>query len=415
MKFIKILLLTFFISLISSAKSEVIRVGKNQPHQSIVAALANCADDDTLFLEKGTYHEHDVVIEKSITLTGHPYAIIDGDKAGEILVVRADSVVIDGLQLHNVGVSYLKDMAAIRVDHVEYATIKNCTILNAFFGIYLAKSNFATILNNHLKGQANDEYNSGNAIHLWYCTNAFIKGNTVEYHRDGIYLEFVEDSWIVDNLSHDNLRYGLHFMFSNNDEYNHNTFINNGAGVAVMFSKFIEMCHNTFELNWGTASYGLLLKEIYDANVENNIFIKNTTAIHAEGATRTWFEHNLFKENGWAFNVGGSCMHNTIVHNNFVSNTFDIVGSSHRNHTTYNNNYWSDYSGYDLNKDRIGDIPHRPVKLFNYIIKRVPESIVLMRSPFVDLMSVAEKISPVFTPDNVIDHQPSTRKFNVSN
>lgn len=175
------------------------------------------------------------------------------------------------------------------------------------------------------------------------------------------------------------------------------------------------MCWNTFERNWGSASYGLLLKEIFDANIQDNIFLSNSTAIHAEGATRTLFEHNTFQENGWAFNVGGSCMKNIIVHNDFISNTFDIIGSSSANNTLYDNNYWSEYSGYDLDKDRKGDVPHRPVKLFNYIIKRVPEAIVLMRSPFVDLLSVAEKISPVFTPDNVIDHNPSTRKFNDHN
>jgi len=51
-------------------------------------------------------------------------------------------------------------------------------------------------------------------------------------------------------------------MFSNDDVYEDNTFENNGAGVAVMFSKRISMYNNIFKENWGTASYGLLLKEI---------------------------------------------------------------------------------------------------------------------------------------------------------
>lgn len=58
--------------------------------------------------------------------------------------------------------------------------------------------------------------------------------------RDGIYLEFADNCEITNNQSIDNLRYGLHFMFSNDDIYRGNIFENNGAGVAVMFSKELK-------------------------------------------------------------------------------------------------------------------------------------------------------------------------------
>jgi nitrous oxidase accessory protein len=74
--------------------------------------------------------------------------------------------------------------------------------------------------------------------------------------------------------------------------------------------------------------------------------------------------------------------------------------------TTFNNNYWSEYAGYDLNKDGIGDIPYYPVNLFSYILDQSPETVVLMRSLFIDLLNYAEKISPVFTPIDVIDQYP---------
>jgi len=406
-------LLAFLAFCPPQSTARILHVGKGQPYNTIRGAHKEANKSDTLFLHKGLYKEGKIEIEKSLYLTGEPGAVITGDLKYEVLELKADSITVDGIEIQDVGVSNLEDMAAIRVSESDHVVIKNCRINNAFFGIYLAKSHYSRIINNHVQGKADNEYNSGNAIHLWYCRNSLIKGNTVIEHRDGIYLEFVEHSVIKDNLSRQNLRYGLHFMFSNHDEYNNNIFIDNGAGVAVMFSKFIEMCYNTFEQNWGPSSYGLLLKEIYDANVEMNIFNGNTTGIHAEGATRIWFEFNEFKENGWALNIGGSCMNNTIKHNNFISNTFDIVGNSKKQNMGFENNYWSDYSGYDLDYDGIGDIPHRPVKLFNYIIDKVPEAIVLLRSPFVDLLSIAEKVSPVFTPDNIVDLKPAITKFNV--
>jgi nitrous oxidase accessory protein len=402
------------LSLAVEGYSIEIHVGEGQSISTIKEGIRLSSVGDSIILHPGKYEEGALEIDKSISLIGLNYPVISGSGEYEVLHISADSVWIEGLIIMDVGVSYLKDLAAIRVDNSNHVTITKNKILNAFFGIYFAKSHFAEITYNEVKGNAIHQHNSGNAIHLWSCHTAMIRHNHVLRHRDGIYLEFVDSSFIINNISQENLRYGLHFMFSNYDEYNHNDFSENGAGVAVMFSKFIDMCHNTFSQNWGAAAYGLLLKEIYDGTIEYNNFHTNSTAIHAEGVTRVLMQFNTFKENGWALNVSGSCMNNVITRNNFINNTFDIIGGTNQLNTDYTHNFWSEYSGYDLNKDKIGDIPHRPVKLFNYIIDRVPESIVLLRSPFVDLLSVAEKISPVFTPKNIIDQKPSITRFDVT-
>jgi len=77
----------------------------------------------------------------------------------------------------------------------------------------------------------------------------------------------VHDSDIRDNLSTGNLRYGMHFMYSDDCRYTNNVFRKNGSGVAVMFTKRVQMVGNRFEDNWGPAAYGLLLKEISDSRL----------------------------------------------------------------------------------------------------------------------------------------------------
>lgn len=67
--------------------------------------------------------------------------------------------------------------------------------------------------------------------------------------------------------SEHNLRYGLHFMFSHNDQYHHNWFHHNGAGVAVMYFRQVQMTENEFGYNWGGSAYGLLLKDISDSHI----------------------------------------------------------------------------------------------------------------------------------------------------
>lgn len=75
-------------------------------------------------------------------------------------------------------------------------------------------------------------------------------------------------------------------MFSNNDSYIDNTFTDNGAGVAVMFSNHISMFRNLFSMNRGASAYGLLLKEISDGAIKDNIFENNTTGVLMEGTNR---------------------------------------------------------------------------------------------------------------------------------
>ncbi len=373
---------------------------------SIKQGVAIASPFDTLLIKKGIYNEVNIVIDKPLTLLGEGNPVIDGENKGEIITIIADNVTVDGLSIINVGTSYTADYAAIRVVKSKNFLIQNVRLEKLFFGIYLEKSRDGRVFNNKIIGDAVEEYNSGNGIQLWYCRNIVVEQNIVKHVRDGIYLEFSDSITINNNLSSNNIRYGLHFMFSNNDDYTNNTFENNGAGVAVMFSKQIKMYNNTFKKNWGTASYGLLLKEINDAEIIGNTFEENTIGITVEGSNRIEYKNNDFKSNGWAVKVRGACYANSFIENNFLNNSFDISYNARLNDNVFENNYWSSYTGYDLDKNGIGDIPYRPVKLFSYIVNRTPETIILLRSLFIDIIDFSEKVSPVFTPDNLFDNFP---------
>ncbi|MCF8464081.1 MAG: nitrous oxide reductase family maturation protein NosD [Flavobacteriales bacterium] len=395
-----------FLTLHFLAFSKQIDVCKNCTQTNIQSAISVADSGDMVFVKAGTYNEYDITINKPLTLKGEKGTIVDGQKKGYILKIEANHVTVSGLHLKNVGMSFTKDFSAIHVYKAKNFKIENCTLEAVFFGMLIEKSNTGLIKNNVVSGEGTQEITSGNGIHLWHCNNVVVENNHCHNVRDGIYFEFVTDSKVLNNLSNHNLRYGLHFMFSNHDTYNDNTFRENGAGVAVMFSKFIHMERNVFEKNWGTASYGLLLKEIYDAEIINNRFEGNTIAINIEGSTRVNYFNNILKGNGWGVKVAGACYKNVFEHNSFSSNAFDVSYNSKMNDNSFNENYWGDYTGYDLNKDGIGDVPHRPVKLFSYIVNRTPETIVLLRSLFVDIINFSEKVSPVFTPDDLVDEKP---------
>ncbi|MCB0657317.1 MAG: nitrous oxide reductase family maturation protein NosD [Saprospiraceae bacterium] len=382
------------------------QVGAGTACPTIHEGIEQANPGDTLFIQPGIYREGNIEIAKKLAIQGIDWPVIDGENKTEILTITVDSVTIEGLRIQNVGTNYLKDQAGIRGVRVKHLLIRNNRLMNTFFGIYLEHCSDVIVAGNHIEGSAIDEVSSGNAIHAWYCKLIQIEANQVSGHRDGIYFEFVDSSQICENDSQQNLRYGLHFMFSNDDDYMQNRFELNGAGVAVMFSRRIVMRNNQFIENWGSASYGLLLKEIYDGWIYLNRFDQNTIGVYSEGSNRILFEENIIHRNGWGVKIAGGCADNLYRYNDFNLNTFDVTIPHNQPSITFQYNHWDQYQGYDLNHDGVGDVPFRPVKLYGYVVSRSPEAIVLLRSFLVDLLNYAEKVNPVATPLLVQDPTP---------
>ncbi|MBT8386812.1 MAG: nitrous oxide reductase family maturation protein NosD [Ignavibacteria bacterium] len=404
------LYLFFSLTTVSILAKEII-VSKTGKVTTIRKAIKLAENFDVILIKPGHYAEGNIIVNKMVQIIGEDYPIIDGEGEGEVFTVTVDSVIISGLTITNSGISYLEENSGIRLEKVRNCSITNNKLINNFFAIYLAQSANCFISGNYIRGEKKRETNSGNGIHLWYSKNITIENNTISNHRDGIYFEFVRNGIIRNNYSKNNLRYGLHFMFSDTCKYEDNTFENNGAGVAVMYTKFVLMKNNKFINNWGSASYGILLKEISDSRIEENIFSENSTGLYMEGCTRITIENNNFIKNGWAIKLMANSMNNIFHNNNFITNSFDIATNSRQNFNTFEKNYWSNYNGYDLDKDGYGDVPFRPVTMFSMMVQDQPASLILLHSLFIGILNVAESIIPAITPEALTDQKPRMRKI----
>ena len=402
------LLVSFFLFNFS-LPAETIKVAKTGSITLIKEAIEAAEDFDEIIIQQGEYSEGNIIINKKLKITGENYPVIDGRGEGEIFTIKSDDVQISGLLIKNSGISYLEENAGIRLDEVKNCSISNNRFINNFFAIYLAKSADCKIDQNYIKGTKKRETNSGNGIHLWYCKNITVNDNKIFNHRDGIYFEFVRHGKISNNYSSGNLRYGLHFMFSDSCDYFNNIFKDNGAGVAVMYTRNVTMINNEFTHNWGTASYGILLKEISDSKIESNSFSENSIALYMEGCSRVTIVRNNFIKNGWALKLMANSMDNYFYENNFNANAFAISTNSRQNFNTFLKNYWDDYKGYDLDKDGYGDVPYRPVTMFSMMVDSHPTSLVLLHSLFIDILNVAESIIPAITPEALTDSKPRMR------
>lgn len=374
-------------------------------------AVAHASPHDRLAVHEGTYAEGLVLIDKPLHLMGIDHPIIDGNHQQHVFYVRADDVTIEGFIIQNSGMSYVSELAGIRIEESKNCQILNNTFRGNTYSVYLAKVDTCTIKENSMTGNAQDEVSGGNGIHLWYSQHITVQHNDLSHHRDGLYFEFTPDSLVEDNISHDNIRYGLHFMFSSSNRYLRNIFSHNQTGVAVMYSKNVEMTGNHFEKSWGRTSYGLLLKDISDSLIQQNEFIGNTIGIFSDESNRDTFLHNNFKHNGWAVNILGSSDNNNFTENNFISNYFNVATNSQASLNIFEKNYWSPYQGYDLNHDGLGDTAFRPMDIFSLWLSQYPELVALLGSPVIQFLEVAEKAFPVLTPKTLEDKTPSMKPF----
>jgi len=412
MKFLKfILFVTAYVVFIFSASAHIIYAGKNQRIQTIQQALQLAQNGDTIIVSTGLYKEKNIIIKKPVYLKGIDFPIVDGEKKYEILNIQSNNVTVEGFKLANSGISDVYEVSAIKIINAKNVTIRNNKLENNFFGIYAQFSRQCSFIGNTIFSASKISYQTGNAIHCFKCDSMVITSNHVGGHRDGIYFEFVTHSTITQNTSEKNMRYGLHFMSSHFNTYIANTFRNNGAGVAVMYTHNVRMLNNTFEMNTGEASYGLLLKEITDSYIQGNKFIENTAAIYMESGTRLQIKGNSFVNNGWAIRIEASCTDDTITHNNFLGNTFDVSTNGSLVLNSFDNNYWDKYEGYDLDKNKTGDVPYRPVSLYSMVAEKNPSAMMLFRSFMVTLFDKTEKILPGIIPENLKDNAPLMKPF----
>lgn len=397
-----------FLSSLSFARPNLeVKVCPSCEQSSIAAGVATVAPGGQVIVEAGTYKEHNIKIEKSLVLRANGRVIVDGDNAGShVFHILSSGVKLSGFDIKNTGSSYIQELSGIRVTSSGKCEIVGNHFENTTYGIYLENAEDCLIRDNVFRGRAVDESSGGNGIHLWQGVNIVVENNDIQGHRDGIYFEFVKSAKVQNNVVSKSIRYGLHFMQSNDCEYENNIFVDNGAGVAVMYSRRILMRNNRFSDNRGVAAYGLLLKEIHESQIEKNRFSGNTVGLYMEGCNRNQFEHNQFHSNGWAIRVMGDCDNNRFTKNDIIANTFDVATNSENNPNEFVENYWSQYPGYDLNKDGVGDIPYRPVSLSSVIMENVDSSFVLIKSFLLIMLDEIERSLPELIPERMKDVRP---------
>lgn len=375
-------------------------------------SLIRYAPGDSIYLSAGIFTGY-FSIEKRLTIIGAAGSVIDGGGEGDVITIAADSVEIKGITIRNSGTRLLKDMAGIKIVG-NYVTIEDCRIIDNLHGIYVKGGNNAVIRGNTIIGRDYiQESDRGNGIHLWSTEGNIIENNEISFARDGIYFSFAHETLIKNNHIHD-LRYGLHYMYSNENIFEDNLFDYNVAGSALMYSENIHFERNVFAHCRGFRAYGILLQSVDNCTAEGNLVIDNTRGVFLDDSNHNIFKSNDIVQNDLAVQVNASCENNILAGNNFISNlSMAMMDGSAIDNNAWNENgrgnYWSDYNGYDLDFDGLGDIPHDLSSLFEFMESDYPAIRFYLYSPAASLLEAAEKRLPILKRKAVEDDYPVFR------
>lgn len=374
---------------------------------TLAAAIAGSSPGDVLRLQDGAYLGP-VTIDRSLTLSGSPASVIDGQGKGTVVTITADDVTVKGVTVTGSGSANQDLDAGIKiVKGADRALIEANTLSGNMHGIDVHGGRDATVRGNTILGRQNPHMvERGNGIYVWNAPGTLVEDNSVRWGRDGIFSNASRKGTYRGNLFRD-LRFAVHYMYTNDSTVSGNVSIGNHLGFAIMFSDRVVIKDN---LSLGDRDHGLLLNFANDADVSGNLV--------RGGAEKCLFIYNAHKnlifdnrfqgcDIGIHFTAGSE--RNVMTGNAFIANRQQVkyVGTRHIewSHDGHGN-YWSDHPAYDLNGDGIADAVFRPNDLMDQILWSQPAAALLMGAPAVQLIRWSQSTFPATLPGGVVDSFP---------
>ena len=375
--------------------------------QSLAAAIDAASPGDTLSI--AGLHRERVTVKKRLRLLGAPGAVLDGGGAGTVLRIEADGVEVDNLAIRGSGDVYTSEDAAVRIEHAARVHLRRLRIEDALFGIFAVQADRCLVEGSTITGRDVPTVRRGDGIRLWYSSGCKLLGNLLDRSRD-LVIWYSSGTLVEDNVVRRS-RYGLHYMFSDDNVFRRNRFEDDEVGAAIMYSHRITLEGNAFSFATGVSADGLLIKDADDVFVRGNRFVGNATAIFLDGAPQSRggkleVRGNLFARNDVAVALQPSGSGAVFWENAFIGNHLQVQvqGTGNAARTQWSSggrgNYWSDALVYDGEGTGVSTLPYRPESSYEVLADRYPSLAFFDGTPSADAIDMAARLFPLFA------HQP---------
>ncbi len=382
---------------------------------TLQAGLLSARPGDVLRLAPGSY-PGPVVVTKPVTLAprigAEGQVTLEGGGKGRVVEVRAPGVTLRGLTVRASGDDIEETDACIYV-HGEAARVRivGNTLEKCLFGIWVHGAAAPRIEDNRIGGIVKPIFSDrGNGINLWNVKKALVRGNEIRGARDGIYLSVSNDSVVRDNLMH-HLRFGIHYMYNDRNRIEENVICRSQVGMALMFSKRLEIRGN---ITLDNRDHGILFRTILESRIVANRALGNGKGFVINDSSFNEITGNHVEGNTIGVHLTAGSENNRVYGNNFVANPSQVRftwGKAIRWDHEGRGNFWSDYLGWDIDHDGMGDRIYHASSRIDRLMFRYPQMKLLAHGPVIQLMQALEARMPVLRPPSIVDRHPAMRPF----
>lgn len=365
--------------------------------KELVALLASGPSE--IWLADRTYHG-DFTVHRALTLRGTGKSVLDGSGSGTVLEIEADGVSIENLVVRDSGQSNTREDAAIKASG-HGVTLRDLRTEDTLFGIQLANCKSCIIDRVHVAGTKGGELR-GDGIKVWESDGSIVQSSLVDGVRDVVvwYSKHVT----VKNTVVKKSRYGTHFMYAHDSLAEGNRYLENEVGIFVMYSNRVQGRENVLAGARGAAGMGFGFKESETVTLEKNWVVANTTGIYLDQTPRSpnqevRFEHNVLALNDVALRTHGANRGILFRHNDLHGNASvgEVDGGGDMQRLVFEDNYWSDYAGYDLDHDGRGDVAYEVKRLSGDLTDAHPQLRFFRGTVAMNLIDAIAEAVPTFS------------------
>ncbi|MBF0294651.1 MAG: nitrous oxide reductase family maturation protein NosD [Magnetococcales bacterium] len=374
--------------------------------ESLRQAIAAARPGETLRLASGIHGP--AVVDKAIILVADPGAVVDAGGKGSVLTITAPDVVVRGLTLIGSGSEETElDSGILLHKPAARAIIEENRLTGNLYGIAVQGPPEVVVRRNEIVSRNDLPLNQrGNGINIWDTTRSLFEGNRVQGGRDGLYIHTAHGNTIRDNRFFD-LRFAVHYMYANDSEVTGNLSVGNEVGLALMYSNRLKVLRN---VSLRDRDHGLMFHSSHYSELGGNL-VRGTSAkcTFIYTSTRTSIHHNRFEGCDIGIHFTGGAEKNEIYENAFIGNQTQVKYSGMVHYEWSKGkrgNFWSDNPAIDLDGDGIADVAYRPNTLMDRVVWSYPLAKLLLSSPVMETLRVAQGRFPALAPGGVVDSWP---------
>ncbi len=378
----------------------------------LAAAIAAASPGDRLVLAPGI-HAGRVVVDRRLTIEGGPDAVIRGDGEGTVIVVEAPDAVLRGMTVTGSGLSLATIDSGIRLTEAAVgAVVENVHLKDNLIGVHIEGAPDSVVRGNRVEGRRDLRLNErGNGVFVWNAPGAVVEGNDIRFGRDGILSTSSKRNTFKDNSFQD-LRFAVHYMYTNDSTIEGNVSIGNHLGYALMYSSRLRVLDN---LSMGDREHGIMLNYANASVIQGNVVEPDADGAAPEkcvfiyNSNKNSFAGNRFEGCAIGVHFTAGSERNVMTGNAFINNETQVkyVGTRWLDWSADGRgNYWSDNPAFDLDGDGIADAPYRPNDIIDQVLWRQPLAKLLLNSPALQVLRWTQGQFPALTPGGVVDTAP---------